>query len=35
VGLYETPYLASGSAAPIFSSIMGEALQDLDVKPSS
>ncbi len=35
VGLYETPYLASGSAAPVFSSIMGEALQDLDVKPSS
>ena len=35
VGLYETPYLASGSAAPIFSSIMSEALTDLDIKPSS
>ncbi|MGI6755652.1 MAG: peptidoglycan D,D-transpeptidase FtsI family protein [Atopobiaceae bacterium] len=35
VGFYETPYLAYASAAPVFSSIMGEALHDLDIKPSS
>ena len=31
VGLNGTPYLASASAAPTFSSIMGEALTDLNV----
>jgi cell division protein FtsI (penicillin-binding protein 3) len=30
-----TSYLASDSAAPVFSAIMGEALLDMGVKPSS
>ena len=30
-----TPYLASDSAAPLFSTIMGEALSDLGLQPSS
>ena len=35
VGLNGTPYLATDSAAPLFSSIMGEALTDMGVLPSS
>lgn len=35
VGLNGTPYLAFDSAAPLFSSIMGEALTDMGVLPSS
>lgn len=35
VGLNGTPYLAYDSAAPLFSSIMGEALTDMGVLPSS
>lgn len=35
VGLNGTPYLASASAAPTFSSIMGEALVDMGVVPTS
>lgn len=34
VGLNGTPYLASASAAPLFSSIMGEALTDMGVLPA-
>ena len=34
VGLNGTPYLATASAAPLFSSIMGEALSDMNVLPS-
>ena len=34
VGLNGTPYLAYGSAAPTFSTIMGEALLDMGVQPS-
>lgn len=33
VGLNGTPYLASGSAAPTFSSIMSETLNDMGVTP--
>lgn len=33
VGLNGTPYLASGSAAPTFSSIMSETLNDVGVQP--
>lgn len=35
VGLNNTPYLASGSAAPTFSSIMSEALNDMGIPPES
>ncbi len=35
VGLNGTPYLATDSAAPLFSSIMGEALTDMGVLPAS
>ena len=35
VGLNGTPYLATASAAPLFSSIMGEALTDMNVLPVS
>ncbi len=35
VGLNGTPYLATDSAAPLFSSIMGEALTDMGVLPMS
>lgn len=35
VGLNGTPYLATSSAAPLFSTIMGEALSDMGVQPSS
>lgn len=35
VGLNGTPYLASASAAPLFSTIMGEALSDLGVAPTN
>lgn len=35
VGLNGTPYLATDSAAPLFSSIMREALTDMGVLPSS
>ena len=35
VGLNNTPYLASGSAAPTFSSIMSEALTDMGIPPES
>ena len=35
VGLNGTPYLAFGSAAPLFSSIMGEALTDMGVLPAT
>ncbi len=35
VGLNNTPYLASGSAAPTFSSIMSEALTDVGVSPEN
>jgi len=35
VGLNGTPFLAYGSAAPTFSSIMGEALTDMNVPPES
>ncbi len=35
VGLNGTPYLAYGSAAPLFSSIMGEALVDMGVLPAA
>ena len=35
VGLNGTPYLASGSAAVLFSTIMGESLSDMGVQPSS
>lgn len=35
VGLNNTPYLAYGSAAPTFSSIMSEALNDMGVSPLS
>lgn len=35
VGLNGTPYLASASAAHTFSSIMGEALVDMEVVPTS
>ena len=35
VGLNNTPYLAYASAAPTFSAIMGEALLDLGIQPSS
>ena len=34
-GLNGTPYLASASAAPLFSSIMSEALTDMGVLPAS
>ena len=34
VGLNGTPYLAYASAAPVFSSIMGEALTDMGVLPA-
>ena len=34
VGLNGTPYLAYASAAPLFSSIMGEALTDMGVLPA-
>ena len=35
VGLNNTPYLASGSAAPTFSSIMSEALTDVGISPEN
>ncbi len=35
VGLNGTPYLATASAAPLFSSIMGEALTDMNILPTS
>lgn len=35
VGLNKTPNLASSSAAPVFSAIMGEALADMGVQPST
>lgn len=35
VGLNGTPYLASGSAAPLFSTIMGPSLINMRVKPSA
>ena len=35
VGLNGTPYLASSSSAPLFSTIMSEALSDMGVEPSS
>jgi cell division protein FtsI (penicillin-binding protein 3) len=35
VGLNGTPYLAASSSAPLFSSIMSEALTDMGVLPAS
>lgn len=35
VGLNKTPNLAATSAAPVFSSIMGEALTDMGIAPTS
>lgn len=35
VGLHNTPYLSTYSAAPTFSAIMGEALSELGVAPES
>jgi cell division protein FtsI (penicillin-binding protein 3) len=35
VGLNGTPYLATSSAAPLFSTIMSEALSDMGVSPDA
>ncbi|WP_232204443.1 peptidoglycan D,D-transpeptidase FtsI family protein [Olsenella profusa] len=35
VGLNGTPYLATNSAAPLFSTIMGEALSELQIPPGT
>ena len=35
VGLNRTPYLASSSAAPLFSTIMGPSLINMRIKPSA